>query len=232
MPKSNSASAARAALATREGRTLDSVAAKARYLKEKKFGAAVTAEVLGANIRSVQRWRANPTKSSTLGRNKYLTAEEDAVLVALCLSANACHQGFSSDQVRQKAFDVACARKSLEERPADPPSASWSQKWVNFHPQVQFMVPRPMEEDRARACSEVNIRGFYDRMRDELDPASFNAALTFNFDETMLGFDNKMKAVVISRSDSRTTKKESTMKPEHITIGVCVSLLGCQFNLL
>ncbi len=92
---------ARRILRTSAAKSAGDLCAKALILKGENISLGVSAFVLGANIHSVKRWRANKVKSNSKGRPSYLTSEESELLAASIVSADSHHEPLDAKEVQK-----------------------------------------------------------------------------------------------------------------------------------
>ena len=102
MKEENLVRAARKILATSEARKCEKPSLKAKLLKEKGFGAKVSALALHANPNSVKKWRAKEQVFLHGGRPPYLTAEEEELLKAFVVVCQEDHTPLTYPGIRQK----------------------------------------------------------------------------------------------------------------------------------
>jgi len=83
-----------------------------------------------------------------------------------------------------------------------------------------------IEPEQEAACSRLHISNFFDEMRTVGASGRIPSDNIWNFDETMLEWGAKKRAVVISRKSKQAIISMSEKQREHITIGLCVSASG------
>ena len=92
-------------LATRDGRLLRTDPERVRFLRAQGFGPGTIAAEMNLNINNVKRWLKSPTTGDKKGRPKFLTDEEEDLLLAFVQEADGRHDAMSIPQICQKVRD-------------------------------------------------------------------------------------------------------------------------------
>jgi len=106
------------------------------------------------------------------------------------------------------------------------PSISFISRWAKKH-DLAVRVPKLMEPERVEACKVANLLPWFSKVEREVGPKIFHVKMIFNFDETMLEIDTKLRMKVVVPKELKYPKKvQKAGIDSHITMGLCISADG------
>ena len=211
---------------TRDFRALSTDAEKVRFLNNLGFGPTAIINTTNLKKGNVKRYLGNPEATSVRGKT-YLNSEEEELLVSIILTREQDHEALDRQQIANKAFEIGLKR-DLPHRPQHQPSRTWVCKFLKRHEEpLKELVSRKIETKRTEACSKVAIASYFeDVVGPMMKEHQFKPQNMWNFDETMLGYNNRKRRVVVSRSSRSVTETVPDTIKDHTTMEFCISASG------
>ena len=196
----------------RDFRVLSTAAEKVHFLQKLGFGRTAIAHATNLNVNNVKRYLRNHQATSVRGKS-YLNSEEEELLVSIILTREKDHTSVDRSEIANSAWEIAVKRE-IQLRPRDKPSYSWVSKFIHRHEELKEIASQKVETKRTEACSRVAIEKFFrDVVGPMMEKHQFKPQNTWNFDETMLGYRNRRRRVVVSRS-SKSAKHLSQTRSQ------------------
>jgi len=164
-----------------------------------------------------------------LGRfSSVLGAELENVLAAHIITMQQMMFGFTTNDIRKLAFDIA-EQSSLPhpfKKDAKKAGRDWLAGFMKRHPMISIRNPEPTSMGRAVSFNKASVDRFFAMYKNELDKGHYTAKQIWNVDETGITAVHKPGKILAKRGTKQVGKITSGEKGVTTTVICAVSACG------
>ena len=164
-----------------------------------------------------------------LGRySSVLGAEVENILAEHIVTMQQMMFGFSTNDVRKLAFDIAEQNHFPHpfKKEAKKAGKDWLSGFLKRHPQISIRNPEPTSISRAVSFNKANIDRFFAIYKSELDKGDFTAKQVWNVDETGITAVHKPCKILAKRGAKQVGRITSGEKGVTTTAICAVNAAG------